>query len=119
MAQPPPQRINHQQLKKGAAPAFDEAGAAVRNAVSKALRALPKVAEWSTDEEVDRAFLEWFKPKCEEIPRLIREFAEVYEDCGDGLRAVQRNVSTVDWGIADDMKIDEVPVYTWPPKEAR
>lgn len=117
MAQPPPQSINHKQLRTGAAPGFDEAGSDVRAAVRRAAAELRELGGWSTGEEVDEAFVEWFLPKKDEMIDLIGQFAEVYEDVGDGLRAVSHNVATVDWGLADDLKIEDLPLYTWPPKE--
>ncbi|MEU6996971.1 hypothetical protein [Nonomuraea sp. NPDC046570] len=114
---PPTQRIDHDSLKKRAAPAFDEAAGEVRAAVTRASDALRALGGWSTDEEVDKEFVKWFTPKRDQMIEMIGEFAIVYEDLGDGLRAVQHNVASVDWGIADDLKIEDIPVYAQPPKE--
>ncbi|GAA2391646.1 hypothetical protein [Nonomuraea africana] len=117
MAEPPPQQVDHHQLRKRAAPAFDDAGSDIRAAVRMAAEALRGLGGWSTDEEVDKAFVEWFTPKRDEMIELIGQFAEVYEDVGDGLRAISQNVATVDWGIADDLKVEDLPIYSWPPKQ--
>ncbi|WP_219471153.1 hypothetical protein [Nonomuraea rhizosphaerae] len=106
--------INHKQLREKAAPAFDEAAEAVRKAVDRAEDALRPLNDWPTGEDVDKAFVEWFRPKRNEMIKLIGEFAGVYNDIADGLDSMQRNVAKVDWGIADDLKIKDVPVYKWP-----
>jgi hypothetical protein len=108
--------IDHEQLKKRAAPAFDDTADAVRTAVNRASDALRPLGGWPTGEEVDRAFVEWFKPKRDEMLKLVGEFAGVYDDISDGLLSMERNVATADWGIADDLRIKDVPVYKWPDK---
>ncbi|MEU7827948.1 hypothetical protein [Nonomuraea sp. NPDC049129] len=110
----PPLDIDHDQLRKHAAPAFDDASAAVRRAVGKAADALSALGGWPVNEPADKAFVEWYKPKRDEMLRMIEDFAAVYGDIADGILTMRRNVATVDWGIADDIKIADVPVYTWP-----
>lgn len=111
---PPPLDIDHDQLKKRAAPAFDDAALAVFQAIDQASAALSALGGWPAREEADKAFVAWFKPKRNEMLRRIREFGGVYEDIADGLVTMQRNVAVVDWGIADDLKIGDVPVYKLP-----
>ncbi|WP_113702345.1 hypothetical protein [Nonomuraea lactucae] len=111
--------INHDHLRKHAAPAFDDVAAAVRQAVERAGEALGALGGWPADEEVDRAFVEWYGPKRNEMLRLIGQFGQVYEDIADGLVTMQRNVRVIDWGVADDITVEDIPVYTWPDEEAR
>ncbi|WP_336212556.1 hypothetical protein [Nonomuraea sp. LPB2021202275-12-8] len=115
----PPTDIDHEQLRKRAAPAFDDVSVAVRAAVERARDALGGIGGWSTDEEVDRAFIEWYAPKRNEMLTLIAEFAEVYTDVADGLLTMQNNVATVEWGIIEDLNIKDVPVYEWPEEGPR
>lgn len=117
MAEPPPDPsmdIDHDQLKKQAAPAFDDVSAAVRKATDRAAGALSALGGWPAGEETDKAFVEWYAPKRNEMLRLIAEFGEVYADIADGLVIMERNVAIVEWGLADDLKIKDVPVYKWP-----
>ncbi|MEV0195861.1 hypothetical protein [Nonomuraea sp. NPDC050691] len=114
---PPSQQsfdFNHEQLRKQAAPAFDDAAAAWRLAVRKAFGILDALGGWPTEEEADKAFVEWYKPKRDEMREWITDFAKVYEDIADGILTMRRNTVVTDWGIADDVKLDDVPVYEWP-----
>jgi hypothetical protein len=112
--------IDHDHLKKQAAPAFDDVAGAVRQALTRASETLSALGGWPTGEEVDRAFVtEWYAPKRNEMLRLIDELGQVYGDIADGLVTMQRNVRVVDWGIADDMKVEDIPVYQWPDERPR
>ncbi|MEV0149304.1 MULTISPECIES: hypothetical protein [unclassified Nonomuraea] len=121
MAEPPPDGpsrpvldLDHEQLRKRAAPAFDDASAAVREAVRKAADMLGALGGWPVNEPADKAFVEWYKPKRDEMLRMIEDFATVYADIADGILTMRHNVAVVDWGLADDIRLADVPVYTWP-----
>ncbi|NUW33371.1 hypothetical protein HTZ77_18330 [Nonomuraea sp. SMC257] len=121
MAEPPPDQpsqpaldLDLDQLRKRAAPAFDDASEAVLLAVRNAYGTLDALGGWPAGEEADKAFVEWYKPKRDEMRHWITEFAKVYADIADGLLTMRHNVKEVDWGIADDIKLSDVPVYEWP-----
>ncbi|GAA2292849.1 hypothetical protein GCM10010149_45740 [Nonomuraea roseoviolacea subsp. roseoviolacea] len=121
MAEPPPDPpsrpsidFDHDQLRKKAAPAFDAAAEAWRRAVREAYAALDALGGWPAHEEADKAFVEWYKPKRDEMRHWTTDFAKVYEDIADGILTMRANTAKVDWGIADDLNLSDVPVYDWP-----
>lgn len=110
----PPLGINHDQLRKQAAPAFDATASNVREAIRLAGESLGAIAGWPTGEEVDRAFVTWCSPKRDEMFRLIEDYAMVCEDLADGILSMERTVKVIDWGLADDMTVEDIPVYRRP-----
>lgn len=106
--------IAHDQLTKQAAPAFTDLAADLARSVRRAEDILGRLGAWPVGEEADEAFVAWYGPKRREMPEMIEDFAEAYRDLAEGLLMMRRNVATVDWGIADDLRIDDVPVYRWP-----
>ncbi|MBN6058432.1 hypothetical protein JYK22_41310, partial [Nonomuraea sp. RK-328] len=110
----PPLEFDYDQLEKRAAPAFDDASEAVLQAVRKAYSTLDALGGLPTGEEADRAFVEWYRPKRDEMHHWISEFAKVYADIADGILTMRHNVKEVDLGIAEGIKLSDVPVYEWP-----
>ncbi|MFI6297658.1 hypothetical protein ACIBEJ_39115 [Nonomuraea sp. NPDC050790] len=106
--------IAHEQLKKQAAPAFADLADDLTGAVRRAEEILGRLGGWPVGEEADEAFVAWYGPKRRELPDMIEDFAAAYRDLAEGLLAMRHNVATVDWGLADDLRIRDVPVYTWP-----
>lgn len=106
-----PLSLDHDQLRRRAAPAFEEVARAVLQALDRRIGTVRRADGWPTDEEHDRSFVEWLRPKQEETLDLIRQLSLVHQDVGDGLLQMERRVKAVDWGVADDMRPRDVPYY--------